>query len=102
LPARLPRGRGDDHVCEAQAAPQGGSGGDARARRRRLVDHRRALRLLHDEGPARDLRRALPSLCRPSRGGTLMTPLPVSIAAAVASFPLLAIAFRLIREQRIT
>ena len=43
-PARLSGGRGDDDVREAQAAPARGAGRDARARQRRVVDHRSALR----------------------------------------------------------
>jgi glycosyltransferase involved in cell wall biosynthesis len=42
-----------------------------------------------------------PSLHRPTGGGTPMTPLPVSIAAAVASFLLLVVVFELIRSRRL-
>src|SRR5207342_2782890 len=102
LPARLPRGRGDDHVREAQVAPAGGSGRDARAGRRGVVDHCAALDLLHDESAARDLRRPLSPRRRPTRqGASTMTPLPVSIAAAVASFLLLVVVFELIRSRRL-
>src|SRR5207253_7075613 len=58
--------------------------------------------LLHDEGAAGHLRRALPPLRRPPGGGTpQMTPLPVSIAAAIASFLLLVVVFELIRSRRL-
>ncbi len=75
---------------------------DYPARRRGLVDHRAALDLLHDESAARDLRRPLSPLRRPAReGATTMTPLPVSIASAVASFLLLVVVFELIRSRRL-
>ena len=66
LPARLSRGRGDGDGVPPPAASGRGAGDDARARRRPLFDHRRPLGLLHDQGAARDLRRAVPqgSRCR--------------------------------------
>ena len=50
---------------------QRGAGQDARARERPLVDHGRPLGLLHGQGRARDLRRALPA----QGGATRVTPL---------------------------
>src|SRR5262249_45595300 len=82
------------------ASPHGGARRHARAERRTIFDHRASLDLLHDEGAARDLRRALSPLRRPVGGGTRMTPWAVSIAAAVASFLLLLVVFELIRSGR--
>src|SRR5581483_5851975 len=76
LPARLPRGRGHGDDDPAPAAARRGARADARARARPLVDHRDALDLLHGEGAARALRRALPTPRRAPRG-----PRPVILAA---------------------
>ena len=57
----------------------------------------RALRLLHGQGRARDLRRALPA----QGGAARLTPLRVSIAAAIASLLLLLVVFELIRSRRL-
>ena len=68
-----------------------------------LVDHGAApLDLLHGEGAARDLRRALPPQRRPARGrGRAVTPLNVSIAGAIASFALVLVVLELIRSRRL-
>src|SRR5207244_12098809 len=57
------------------------------------------LRLLHGEGAAGALRRDLPPQRRPTGGS--MTPLGISIAAAIASLVLIAIIFELIRSRRL-
>src|SRR5262249_51206035 len=100
LPARLSRGRGDGDGVPPPAADGRGARRDARARRRPLVDHDASLGLLHGEGAARDLRRALSPQRRPA-GGFEMTPLKVSIAGAVASFVLVLVVLELIRSHRL-
>ena len=100
LPARLPGGRGDGDGLPPPPAPHRGAGRDARARRRPLVDHGAPLDLLHGQGAARDLRRALSPQRRPA-GGIGMTPLAVSIAGAIASFVLVLVVLELIRSRRL-
>src|SRR5205814_3767769 len=87
LPARLPRSRGDGDGAPAPPAAPRGARADARAHGRPLLDHRLPLGLLHGEGPARPLRRDLPPQRRPTGGS--MTPLGISIAAALVSLALL-------------
>ena len=57
-------------------------------------------RLLHGQGAARPLRRALPQE-RHASGGHQMTPLAVSIVAAVVSVLLLVVVLELIRSRRL-
>src|SRR5581483_10141021 len=100
LPARLSRGRGHRDGVSPQAAARRGARADARAWRRPLVDHDAALGLLHGEGAARHLRRALSPQRHPG-GGVQVTPLRVSIAGAIASFVLVLIVLELIRSRRL-
>src|SRR5262249_53252560 len=103
LPARLPGGRGRRDAAQAPVAPRGGAGHHARARARKLVDHRDALDLLHGEGAARRAHRDVSSQCDPARGRMIAgaTPLKVSIAATIASLLLLLVVFELIRSRRL-
>ncbi len=65
---------------------------------RPLLDQRPALDLLHGQGAARDLRRVVPPQRAAPGGEPRMTPLPVSIAGAIASFCLVLIVLELIRH----
>ena len=99
VPARLPGGGIDRPPLAPRAASPRGAGADAGARDGQLLDHRPPLGLLHDQGPARPVHRALSPL--PDAYGGTMTPFRVSIAAAIAALILLIIIFELIRSRRL-
>src|SRR4029079_1483151 len=94
--ARLPRGRDHRDRGEGAPAPRRGAGHHARARGRPFVHHRGPLRLLHGEGLARPLRRALPRA-----EDLVVTPFKVSLVAALVSFGLLAVVLDLSRSRRL-
>src|SRR5581483_11252807 len=100
LPARLPGGGGGIDGAPAQAADGRGAGADARAGRRPLVDRRAFGRLLHGQGHARPVRRAVPEE-RHTAGGGRMTPLVVSVVAGIASVLLILVVLELIRSRRL-
>ena len=99
VPARLPRGRGDGGPLPAPAADGRGAGGDADPRDRQLLDHRASVGVLHGQGAARPLHRALSQVL--DRAGGTMTPFRVSIAAGAAAIILLLVILELIRSRRL-
>src|SRR5205823_4313539 len=80
---RLPGGRVDRASLATPAADARGARADAGPRDGQLVHHRPARGVLHDQGLAGPLHRPVPPL-RDSPGGA-MTPLRVSIFAAIAA-----------------
>src|SRR5262249_33090001 len=101
LPARLRRdGRGHGDCRSVRAAGQGGARGDAAAGHGAVLPHFAAIDLLLDQGAGRGFCRHLPAQRIRTEGG-LMTPLRVSIFAAVAAAILLVIVFELMRSRRL-
>src|SRR6188472_3375659 len=101
LPERLSGGRGDRPRPQAPAPARRGARHDARARARLVVDHLPALGLLRIQGDARALRRDGQAVRRSLGGGAAVTPVRISIAAAVGSVILILIVLELIRGRRL-
>src|SRR5207237_8802903 len=83
----------------ATAANARSDGADAGANGRQLVDQVPSVGVLHGEGHTGALRRPLPPL--PDAPGGAMTPVRVSIIAAIAAIVLLVVIFELIRSRRL-
>ena len=101
LPERLPRGRGDGARAQAPAPARRGARAHARARARLLLDHVPALGVLRDQGDARAVRRDGQAVRRPLGGSAAVTPVRISIAAAIGSVILILIVLELIRGRRL-
>src|SRR6188472_1187251 len=101
LPERLPGGRGDRASAQASPSARRGACAHARARARLVVDHLRALRLLRGQGDARIVHRDGTPLCGAVGGRRAVTPVRISIAAAIGSALLILIVLELIRGRRL-
>ncbi len=102
LPERLPRGRGHGTRLQASATARRGPGDDARARDGPVVDHVRPLDLLRREGDSGVARRDGEAVRHaPRGGGSAMTSVRTSVAAAIASLLLILIVLELIRGRRL-
>ena len=102
LSERLPRGRGDRARLQAPPASDRGAGDDAGAGDGALVDHVHPLDLLRAEGDAGTVHGDGAEVHRAERGGgALVTPVKISIAAAIASLLLILIVLELIRGRRL-
>src|SRR4051812_11014037 len=107
LSARLSRGRGRADAALAPPEDARGAGSNARARRRRIFDPGlRQVRLLHDQGAARDLHRPVSPAPRDrarrrGAGGRHLMEDRIQIFSIIGAIGLLLVILELVRRRRL-